>query len=233
MSEEIQTQEQPKNTVALVWMICSIIGLLLLFTVFGTVFWIFLLFIWFILGIIGLFYRPRGKARVAICIPLIVLIVIASLMCYIWSSVKTPTSEFINWAQAQIEQFDEEKFDGDRFGDIVENEINNKMNSLSEDDWNNLYEASTWSNVLEKGSYLLFSILQEAFEKSVEIYNSEEIIDENINEADDTEIIEVDEDENIDEEVQEPEAKEISKENIEVFSDSEKNEIEQIINILE
>jgi hypothetical protein len=107
------------------------------------------------------------------------------------------------------------------------------MNSLSEDDWNNLYEASTWSNVLEKGSYLLFSILQEAFEKSVEIYNSEEIIDENINEADDTEIIEVDEDENIDEEVQEPEAKEISKENIEVFSDSEKNEIEQIINILE
>jgi hypothetical protein len=64
-------------------------------------------------------------------------------MCYIWSSVKTPTAEFINWAQAQIEQFDEEKFDGDRFGDIVENEINNKMNSLSEDDWNNLYEAST------------------------------------------------------------------------------------------
>lgn len=233
MSEEIQTQEQPKNTVALVWMICSIIGLLLLFTVFGTVFWIFLLFIWFILGIIGLFYRPRGKARVAICIPLIVLIAIASLMCYIWSSVKTPTAEFINWAQAQIEQFDEEKFDGDRFGDIVENEINNKMNSLSEDDWNNLYEASTWSNVLEKGSYLLFSILQEAFEKSVEIYNNEEIIDENIGEEDDTEIIEVDEDENIDEETQEPEVEEISKENVEVFSDSEKNEIEQIINILE
>jgi hypothetical protein len=70
--------------------------------------------------------------------------------------------EFVDRAQTQVEQLEaDENFDGDMFGNLVESEINNIVNDKSEDDWKASFEASTGSNVIEKGSYLIFSVLQQ------------------------------------------------------------------------
>ena len=227
MSEEIQTQ---KNTVATVGMRFSIIWLIALITILFSRLWLPLLFVWFVLWIIGLFYKPRGKARVAVCIPLVVFIVITSTICYIWSSVKTPAEEFTNWAKVEFENIDNETFDNERFNAITNEEFNSIFSSLSEEDWNSIIETSTWSNVLEKASYTIFGLLQKGLESSLEKYNNgytPEIINE------DNEIISVDIDTENNENNDENNDWNETKENVEVFTQSEKNDIEQILNILE
>ena len=239
MTEEIQTQNEQKNTVATVGMWLSIIGLILLITVFLWWLWLIFLFVWFILWIVGLFSKPRGKARVAICIPLVVFIAFISLACYVWKSVKTPANEFMDWAKPQLEQFEnDENFDGDRFGNILESELNSIIKDKSEDEWKVIFEASTGSNLLEKGSYLFFSLMQQGFESALEKYNNEELPE--ISDEDD-DIIDIDidvenEDEDTDEEEESSEEITIQqpkKTNNETFTQSEKNDIEQILNILE
>ena len=228
MSEEFQNQ---KNTVATVGMRFSIIWFIALITLFFARLWLPLLFVWFILWIVGLFYKPRGKARVAICIPLAVFIAIVSVICYIWSSVKTPAKEFVDWIQIETEQFNEEDFDKDRFNNITNEEFNNIFSSISEEDFTTLIENSTWSNIIEKWAYTIFGLLQHGFEISFEKYNAGYIPEVN----NENNIINVDVDiennENTDEE------NEISIENgnsnSEVFTQSEQNDIEQILNILE
>ena len=235
MAEEIQKQ---KNTVATVGMRFSIIWLIALITLFLAWVWLPLLILWFILWIIGLFYKPRGRARVAICIPLVVFIVIASVAYYIWSSIKTPAMEFVDRAQTQVEQLEaDENFDGDMFGNLVESEINNIVNDKSEDDWKASFEASTGSNVIEKGSYLIFSVLQQWFENALEKYNNGELPE--ISDDNDNEIVTIDidvEDDEDSEDTNEEDSEKIEntkQENVEVFSQSEKNDIQEILNILE
>jgi len=234
MTEEIQ---EKKNTVATVGMRFSIIWLIALITLFLAWLWLPLLVLWFILWIIGLFYKPRGKARVAICIPLIVFIIIFWTIAYIWSSAKTPAIEFIDRAKNQLEQVDEETFDGDMFGNLVESEINNIINDKTEDDWKASFEASTGSNVIEKGSYLIFSILQQWFENALEKYNNGELAE--ISDDDDNKIvtidIDVEDDEDAEKDIEEDseETENTKQENVEVFTQSEQNDIEQILNILE
>lgn len=230
MAEELQKQ---KNTVATVGMRFSIIWLIALITLFLAWLWLPLLFIWFILWIIGLFYKPRGKARVAVCIPLVVFIAIISVICYVWSSVKTPAMEFIGRAETQLEQFDEETFDNEAFWNLVENEINNIVNDKTEEDWKTLFDASTWSNTIEKGSYLIFSILQQWFENALEKYNNGELPE--ISDDDDDKVVTIDIDVEDDEDVDEDNkgTENTKQENVEVFTQSEKNDIEQILNILE
>lgn len=236
MTEEIQTQNEQKNTVATVGMWFSIIGLILLITIFLWRLWLILLFIWFILWIVWLFYKPRGKARVAICIPLVVFIAFVSIACYIWKSVKTPANEFIEWAKPQLEQLESEDFDGDRFEQILQSEINSITNNKSDEDRKNMFEASTGSNFLEKGSYLLFSLLQQSMETALEKYNNGELPeleeDDNIIDVD----IDVDEEDNNNEDESTEEeiiVEQPKKTSNETFSQSEKNDIEQILNILE
>ena len=234
MTEEIQ---EKKNTVATVGMRFSIIWLIALITLFLAWLWLPLLVLWFILWIIGLFYKPRGKARVAICIPLIVFIIIFWTIAYIWSSAKTPAIEFIDRAKNQLEQVDEETFDGDKFGNMVENEVNYIINDKTEDDWKTSFDASTWSNVIEKGSYLIFSILQQWFENALEKYNNGELTE--ISDDDDNKIvtidIDVEDDEDAEKDIEEDseETENTKQENVEVFTQSEQNDIEQILNILE
>ena len=240
MAEEIQTQNEQKNTVALVGMICSIIWLILLFTIIGSVFWFFLLFLWFILGIIGLFYKPRGKARVAICIPLVVFISIFSIFAYVWSSIKTPAMEFVNRVKIEFENVDEETFDEDRFNEIVNEEFNNMFSSINEEELKAVLEASTWSNILEKWSYRFFGMLQEGMKISLEKYNDgylpeikdeNNIVDINIDIDDDNDNEEDNKDETIEEKeitIEEP-----KKENKETFSQADRNDIEEFLNILE
>ena len=230
MTEE-KTQNEQKNTVGTVGMRFSIIWLVALITVFFLRLWLPLLLVWFILWIIGLFYKPRGKARVAVCIPVIVLVAFISITWYIWKSIKTPTNEFMEWIQPQLEQLEnDETFDEDRFGDILQAELNNMNNDKSKDERKTLFESSTGSNFLEKGAYMLSSIIKEWFENSLEKYNNE--------------LPEVENEENISSNENEEDVEDVTIEDNNVVEDEnnneeitnnwdEQNDIEQIINILE
>ena len=208
----------------------SIIWLIALVTVFLAWFWLPLLLVWFILWVIGLFYKPRAKARVAVCIPLVVCIAIACVCCYVWNSVKTPATQFWDWAKVQLEQLNEENFDNDRFSNIANEEFNNAFSGMTEEDFKLLIEDSTWSNMLEKWAYVLFGLLQQGFENSWERYNNElpEVDEEDAN---DVEEENVENEENTDEENTEEEV--TVEENTETFSQSEQNDIEEILDILE
>lgn len=234
MTKEIHSQDEQKNTVATVAMVFSIIWLIALITVVFAWLWLPLLFLWFVLWIIGLFYKPRGKARVAICIPLIVFIAIFSVIAYIWSSVKAPAEEFAEWAKIEFENVDEETFDNERFNNITNEEFNNIISSMTEEDFKALMETSSWSNVIERGSYVIFGLLQQGLKTSFEKYNDgyipvitdeDNIISVDIN-------VENNEDENTNKEPENTDENTTS-EKVEVFSESEQNDINQILNILE
>lgn len=228
MTEE-KTQNEQKNTVGTVGMRFSIIWLVALITVFFIRLWLPLLLVWLILWIIGLFYKPRGKARVAVSIPLVVFIALASVVCYVWSSIKTPTTQFTDWIKVEFENIDDENFDNDRFNAITNEEFNNIRASLTEEEFETLLENSTWSNTLEKWAYVLFGLLQQGFENSLERYNNElpEVDENNENEIDEV----VDEDSNNEED--EIETNEVEVENDESSLQNEKDDIDEILNILE
>lgn len=228
MPEEIQTPEQQKNTVALIWMICSIVWLVLFITIIFFRLWLPLLFLGFVLWIIGLCFKPRGKARVAIIIPLIVFVLCMLGISHLYKSAKTPAIEFGEWANENLTEERFENIDEDKFEKLVEYEANKLVKDKSEDERKAIYEATTWSNAVEKVSYIFFGLLQESIENALDSYNAlpNEIV------GDKTE----NEDENIitvDIEKVENDNNETDNEIVEVFSDSEKNDIEQIINILE
>lgn len=216
------TEENQKNTVATVGMIFSIVWLILLVTVILAWFWLPLLFVWFILWIIGLFYKPRGRARVAICIPLVVFITIASIICWLWSSVKTPTMQFVDWAKIEFENIDEETFDKDRFNAITNEEFNNITLTIDENQFTSMIENSTWSNIVEKWAYVIAGMLQEGLENSLEKYNDESY------EVNNTENNLENNTEKLDENEEHTDT-----ENVEIFTKEEQNDIEQILNILE
>ena len=229
MTEEIQTKKGQKNTIATIAMIFSIVGLILLITIFGAWIWFFLLLIWLILWIIWLFYNPKKKARIAVCIPLIVFIILACVWCYVWSSVKTPAKEFLSRTESKLEDTDNWPFNDPEFESLLESELNSIANNKSKDEWKSLYETSTGSNSIEKGSYLFFSVLKQAFENALEKYNenalnaedNNDTLDENTND----EIINLDNE--ADEETQENNAEN------EANNKSGQNDIEGIINALE
>jgi hypothetical protein len=102
---------------------------------------------------------------------------------------------------------------------------------MTEEEFNAMIESSTWSNLLEKWSYVVFGLIQQVFENSLEKYNEgyvPEIYDEN-------QIVTVDVENNEDEDVEAPENDEENseEENVEVFTQSEQNNIEEILDILE
>lgn len=229
MTEEVKTQNEWKNTVATVGMWFSIIWLVLTITLFFIRAWMPLLLLWFILWIIGLFYKPRKRARIAVSIPLVVFIALAAVVCYIWSSVKTPTTEFWDWAKVHLEQLDDETFDNDRFNSIANEEFNNTFSSITEENFKSLMETSTWSNTLEKWAYVFFGLLQQGLENTLERYNNElsEVDENNENELDEV----VDEDSNNEED--EIDTNEVEVKNDESSLQNEKDDIDEILNILE
>jgi hypothetical protein len=96
-----------------------------------------------------------------------------------------------------------------------------------------MYQNSTWSNAIEKGSYMFFGLLQESMENALEKYNNWELPEEINNEIINVNIdIENNEDENTNEESEDTDEN-TDKENVEVFTQSEKNDIQEILNILE
>jgi hypothetical protein len=227
MAEDFQTRNEQSNTVATVGMRFSIIWLIALISIIFSWLSFLLLLVWFILWIIGLFYKPRGKARVAVCIPLVVFIAIISVVCYIWSSIKAPAKEFWEWIETRFEGIDEETFDKDRFNAITNEEFNNILSSMNEDEFTSMIENSTWSNIIEKTSYVIFWLLQQWFETSLERYENGDspVIDNNEN------IIEIEIDN--DESDNNNEINDSSSEKVGVFTKEEQNDIEQILGILE
>ncbi len=266
MAEENYYQNEQKNTVATVGMRFSIIGLILFLSAFFVLlwniilalFWIMgfiicspLLFIWFILWIIWLFKKPRAKARVAVIIPVIVFIVIKCITYYIWKSIETPTNEFMEWIKPQMEQLEnDENFNGERFGDILEIELNTITHSKSGDERKTLFDISTGSNNIEKWAYMLSSIFKEWFEIALEKYNNEELpeIDKKYMDDDDNFIeIEVNTKENDNEEDieessnksseednnKEPTKVEASQKSNRTSNNSEQKDIEEVLSIFE
>ena len=221
MAEEIQTQ---KNTVATVGMRFSIIGLILLITVFFSWLGLILLFIGLILWIVGLFSKPRGKARVAIIIPLLVYIAWIVAWIYVWNSVKTPAMEFVNYVENKMAPIDPETLDDERFEYLLESEMNSMFKDMTEEEFKAMYKSSTWSNAISRWAYLIFGLAQQAFDTAWEKYENWELPEV----ATENSLIDVDVWVN-----DSTNNESTVSENVEIFTQSEKNDIEQILNILE
>ena len=255
MPEENQNQTEQKNTIATIGMWLSIIFsipaisiiLLLLpfpfsFKIFSVILVLFIyflwlpfllfLFIWFILWIIWLFHKPKGQAIVAICIPVIVV----CLFYFIWNSLKSPAFETINWAEnKQFENVIDEDFNDDKFEIILQKELNNALNSKTEVEREDIYNNTQWKNIIEKTAYLFAdNILKPGIENSINKYINNELPEIDENDDNGNNIIDVDVEVTNDENNSEEPSEIVEEEkNVEVFTDAEKNEIEQIIDILE
>ena len=221
MAAEIQTQ---KNTVATIGMRFSIIGLILLITIFFSWLGLILLFIGFILWIVGLFFKPRGKARVAVTIPLLVYIAWIVAWIYVWNSIKTPAVEFVNYVENKMSPIDPETLDDERFEYLLESEMNSMFKDMTEEEFKAMYKSSTWSNAISRWTYLIFGLAQQAFDSAWEKYENWEVPEV----ATENSLIDVDVWVN-DSTNNEPTVSE----KVEIFTQSEKNDIEQILNILE
>lgn len=90
-----------------------------------------------------MFYKPRAKAWVAVCIPLVVFVTILSIVSYIWRSIKTPANEFVDWMKIEFENIDDESFDKERFNAILNGESNSIVSSMTEEEFKALIENST------------------------------------------------------------------------------------------
>ena len=188
--EEVKTvqpaqEAEEKNTVALVGMILSIIWLVFLITIFWAGLWCILLFLWFILGIIWLFSKPRGKAYVAVWIPLTIALIVIAGVSYLWNSVKAPTQEFISWAESQQESQRFENMNQDVFNEIASVEFNKIVDQLTWSDFEALLADTTWDNTIEKVAYIFFGAMREGLENSFDAY------DQQISEWDNWDLLEV------------------------------------------
>lgn len=139
--------------------------------------------------------------------------------------------QFIDWAKVEFENVDDETFDKDRFNAISNEEFNNIISSLTEEEFISMVESSTWSNILEKWAYVIAGMLQEGLENSLEKYNDESYEVKNMENTDGNNIEE--NTENIDENEENTDSDNTEVENVDVFTESEKNDIEQILDILE
>ena len=151
-----------------------------------------------------------------------------------YKSAKTPAIEFEEWAKENLTEERFENIDEDKFEKLVEYEANKLIKEKDKEEWKAIYDASTGSNAIEKVSYIFFGLFQESIENALNTYDSlpDEAINEIKNEEDNdilTVNIEKEEEENSNDEADE----EIDEETVEVFPDSEQDDIEQIINILE
>ena len=170
-TNNVATKE--KNTVALIGMIFSIVWLVLLITIIWIWFAIPLLIIWFILGIIWLFFKPRGKAWVAVLIPGCIFWAIFWCIAYLWSSVKAPVQEFTTWIEAQNEAKRFDNMNEDLFKAIANEEFNNIAEDLSWANFDEIFDATTGKNNIEKFGYFFFSVLQQGISNSLDTYEQQ------------------------------------------------------------
>ena len=166
-------EPKEKNTVALVWLILSIIWLIFFITIFWIILAIPLLVLWFILWVIGLFFKPRGKAIAAIIISLIPWIIVYAFWFFLWSNVKMPTQEFVQWAETTFTWEEFKNIDQERFNAISQYVGNNYFERITTDEMEAMFNEATGSNSIEKGAYFFFDLVKNIINESVELYNSD------------------------------------------------------------
>lgn len=183
MTEENLTptfkEPQSKNTVALIWLIISIIWLLCFISILGIFFAIPLLFVWFILWVIWLFYKPRWKAIAAIIISLLPWLFLVICWKMFYAQIENPVQDFKVWAEENLSGEAIESMDKDRLN-ILSNQIaNNKINELFSWDFMWKLNAATGSSTIEKWAYLFFEVMKESLNEGIEAYNNWAVIENN------------------------------------------------------
>ena len=101
---------------------------------------------------------------------------------------------------------------------------------MSKEDYESLMNNSTWSNTIEKRSYMVFWLFQQITENSFEKYKNWYIPE--INNEKNILNIDIENDKNIKNNVKNSNNNN-EKENIEIFNQTEESDIDQIINALE
>lgn len=229
------------NWYSIVWTILLIIWCIL-YT------WIPLFFIWFILWIAGLFYKPRKKARIAIFLPIIIFICSSFILYY---TAKTPIINFFERSEKTLTDNNFKNIDKDIFNNLLKTEINDYIVSKTDDDWKTMYNNNPWSNIIEKITYVTLTTLEEITEntlnsyntlsnndetqndKNIELQNEELENNKNDNDTTETNIDKEDENDKNTSEEDKDKWEILESEDIEIFTESEKVNIEEIINILE
>ena len=171
--------EEPneKNTVALVWLILSIIGLLFFISIFWIILAIPLLAIWFILWVIWLCYKPRWKAIAAIIISLIPCVLVYCLGFYLSNNLKAPAEDFINWAETTFTGEAIENIDQERFNNIANFIFEQHLEEFTPEKFQTMYDNTSGSSVIEKGGYVIVDMVKDVFTESLDAYNNGVIIE--------------------------------------------------------
>jgi len=181
MVENINPTEDSakKNTIAKVWMIFSIIGLVLTITIFGIWLGFWCLIIWLILWIIWLFSKPRGKAITAVVIPVIVFGLMILWWIFVINNIKTPANEFISWLQETSENpqyaalFTEEN--SDTLEKLIELKCWNVPADFSSQWIDTLLNNAEWNNVLQKFSFIIFGYAKTCVQDALDAYDENSI----------------------------------------------------------
>jgi len=164
--------QKKNNTVALVWMIFSIIWLLLFISIFWIFFSIPLLVIGLILWIIGLFFSPRGKAIAAVILSIIPLGLLSFGIFYVVNGIKAPLEDFAAWAEENINEEDFKDYDKERFNATADVVFQNLAETYKEKDFEAMFNTASGSNVIEKWAYLFFDFVKEGFAQTIDAYNA-------------------------------------------------------------
>jgi hypothetical protein len=93
-------------------------------------------------------------------------------MFFINASVNAPTNEFALWAQDRAQQTDRDNLDEDKLEDVFEAESNKIITSKTKDERISMYNSYNGFNPIKKISYLLFSVVKECMEVSLDKFNN-------------------------------------------------------------
>lgn len=163
-------EAKQKNTVGLIWMICSIVWLLLTLSVVLSKIGVSLLIVWLILWVAGLFRKPKWTSIAAVVISIIAFIGLFILWKAIDSASEVPAGQFVEWLQ---NNYDEEKLsqvNEKELQEIISVEMERIILSKSSAEIKAEFNAATGNSTLEKISYIFFDTLQEAIDNKFPIY---------------------------------------------------------------
>ena len=149
---------QKKNSLGLVAFILSIIGILLLISIFGAVLGIPLLILAFILSLIALCKPPRKKAVAALIISLLPLGTLAWLSCQLYTVMAVPVMDFVSRISVETSENPEWRvtFQSPGFDDFLEGRMESRMRAT---DWKALLMSG---NVKDKLQIAVSYALNEA-----------------------------------------------------------------------
>lgn len=170
-------EPKEKNTVALVGLILSIIGLLFFISIIWIILAIPLLTIWFILWVIWLCYKPRWKAIAAIIISLIPYALVYCLGFYLSNNLKAPMEELANWAETTLTGEAMENIDQERFNNISNYVLKQHIQEFTPEKLGSMYEIASGSSAVEKAGYVVVDMIKDVFNESIEAYNDGVVIE--------------------------------------------------------